>query len=200
VRTDRWGEPLGPTLRGRNPGGDHPPEPQYSADGRLYWDGQQWQPLPEATKPTPQRIGGILILAGAAAVLAAPFLPWLEASAPLIGSISRNSISSPDGQILAAVAGVGGLIGLVILVRGPGILMGVLAFLVALVAGEIVLVDYQDMSHRVASISSSGSSIIADVGPGPYLAAIGVLVWASGGLVALFGRRRRGPKRPEVRF
>jgi hypothetical protein len=124
-------------------------------------------------------------------VIVGTFLPWLSASAAFVGTISRDLISSGDGQFLAGVAAVGGLIGLWLLLRGPSVSGGILVLLLAVVAGFILVIDYQDVSQRVANLTAGTSSMIADVGPGPYLSGLGLLVWVIGGLVSLFGSHQR---------
>jgi hypothetical protein len=167
-----------------------PSQPQYSPDGRFYWDGQHWVPSPQA-KTAVSRLAGALVCGGAAGVIVGTFLPWLSASAAFVGTISRDLISSGDGQFLAGVAAVGGLIGLWLLLRGPSVSGGILVLLLAVVAGFILVIDYQDVSQRVANLTAGTSSMIADVGPGPYLSGLGLLVWVIGGLVSLFGSHQR---------
>jgi hypothetical protein len=123
-------------------------------------------------------VGGLATLLGA-------FLPWLQATAPLIGSISNTLISGADGQILAAVSAVAALIGLALVIRGPNLVAGLAVLAAAGIAGWIVVLDYESASQRVANVTSGASSIVANVGPGPYLAAIGIIVWVLGGLIAL---------------
>jgi hypothetical protein len=165
-----------------------PAPPQYSPDGRFYWDGQRWQPMPQAKAAT-SRISGVLVLTGAAAVVIGTFLPWMEASAPFVGTITRDLISSPDGEILAGIGAVGGLLGLLLLLRGPGIVAGALALLVAAGAGYVLTFDYQEVSQTVSGVTGGSVPVIAHVGPGPYLSGLGLVVWILGGLVGLFGRR-----------
>src|SRR5437899_748627 len=144
------------------------PGPQISADGRFYWDGARWAPVPGApANPTPTRLPGALLLSGATLVVVATFLPWLDATAPFVGTISKNLISSGDGQFLAGAAVAAGLLGLTMLVRGPNVAMAVLAILLAALASWIIVVDYQDLSGRVANVTTGEFKIIADVGPGP---------------------------------
>src|SRR5438445_11544471 len=120
--------------------GDPRPEPQISADGRFYWDGTRWAPVPTSpANASPSRLPGALVLAGAGLVLIAPFAPWLEATAPFVGTVSRNLISGVDGQILAGVAFAGALIGLTMLVRGSNLLLVVGAILVVAIASWIIV-------------------------------------------------------------
>jgi hypothetical protein len=174
--------------------GESPEGPRISADGRFYWDGAHWAPIPDApaelTKPNPSRLPGILVLSGAALVLLGAFLPWIDATAPFVGTISRSLVNlGGDGEFLAGGALAGALIGLIMLVRGPNVVLGVLAMLLALLAIWIIVVDYQAMSGRVANLTTTGDiKFIADVGPGPYVAGVGVILWAIGTVVGFVKR------------
>lgn len=170
--------------------------PQISADGRFYWDGARWAPVPDALavepKPGPRRLPGILVLAGAALVLLGAFLPWIDATAPFVGTVSRSLVNlGGDGQFLAGVAVASCLVALVMLIRGPNAALGVLAILLALVASAIIVVDYQEMSKRVAGLTDTTSTfkVLADVGTGPYVAGVGIVVWVVGAVVGFVKRR-----------
>jgi hypothetical protein len=148
-------------------------------------------------KAAPTRLPGILVLTGAAVVLVATFMPWLTATAPFVGTTSRNLIDGGDGQILAGVAVAAGLLGLTMLVRGPNTVMVILVALLAAVASWVIVLDYQEVSGRVANVptAAGGFTIIAEVGPGPYLAGVGVIVWVIGGIVG-FAKRNRPAATP----
>jgi len=128
------------------------------------------------------------------AVVVASFLPWLEATAPFVGTISRSlmALTTSDGPILLGLAVCGGLLGLLLTYRGPSIAVGITVVMVALPAFGIVIYDYIQVSGRVAdvmSISTSTFVVIANIGPGPYVAGLGILVWLIGGLVAILAPR-----------
>jgi hypothetical protein len=165
--------------------------PQLSPDGRFYLDGDRWLPMPGvAAKPGPRRLPGILVLVGATAVVTAAFLPWLDATAPFVGTISRSlvALTTSDGPLLVVFAVIGGLLGLALVVRGPSFALGLTAGLLAFPALGMVIYDYTQVSGRVAAVASTGTSgftVIADVGPGPYIAGLGILVWAIGAFLAI---------------
>jgi hypothetical protein len=146
-----------------------------------------------AAKPRP-RLAGVLVLVGATAVVVAPFLPWLEATAPFVGTISRSlmALTTSDGPLVLGLAACGGLLGLLLTYRGPSIALGITVLVVALPAFGIVIYDFTQVSGRVAEVMSTSTSsfvVIANVGPGPYVAGLGILIWVIGGLVAIMAPR-----------
>jgi hypothetical protein len=113
-------------------------------------------------------------------------LPWREATTPII--------SGPNGQFTAGFVLVdGGIVGLVMLVRGSNILLAVLGILLALVVSFIIVaVDYSQVTNLH---TSSELKLVADIGPGPYLSAVGVIAMVIGSAigsrsVTSWGRRR----------
>jgi hypothetical protein len=165
--------------------------PQLSPDGRFYLDGDRWLPMPGvAAKPSPSRLAGVLVLVGAAMVVIASFLAWLEATAPFVGTISRSLIdlTTSDGPLLVVFGVLGGLLGLALVVRGPSFALGITAALFAFPTLGIVIYDYAQVAGRVANVTATGTStfaVIANVGPGPYVAGLGILVWAIGAFLAI---------------
>ena len=111
-------------------------------------------------------------------------MPWISASA-FIGTVTRDGISSPDGQILAGVAAISALLGVLMLARRVSLVVPLFLALTAAVAMWILAVDYQDLNNRVQGISST-AGIVAEIGPGIYAAALGVVVWAIGAVAGLY--------------
>jgi hypothetical protein len=176
--------------------------PQLSPDGRFYWDGARWVPMPGAsaaplapTKPLPNRLAGGLVTAGGTIAVVGCFLPWISASA-FIGTVTRDGISSPDGQILAGVAAISALLGVLMLARRVSLVVPLFLALTAAGAMWILAVDYQDLNSRVQGVGST-SGVIAEIGPGIYAAALGVIIWAIGAVAGLY--RHPAPK-PVVSF
>jgi hypothetical protein len=75
-----------------------------------------------------------LVLVGAMAVVVALFLPWLEATAPFVGTISRSlvALTTSDSPLVLGLAACGGLLGLLLTYRGPSIALGITVSVVAL--------------------------------------------------------------------
>lgn len=166
-------------------------QPRISEDGRFYWDGQAWKPMPAAQDGTAvSRSSGLLMLGGAALVVVGSFLPWITATAPFVGTVSRSLMDGgSDGVILDTLAGVVLFMGLAMTLRGPTRLGGGLAILTLILVTGIVVFDYSDMQSRVSNATSESNLIIASVGAGPYASGIGVLVAAIGSVMALLSRR-----------
>jgi hypothetical protein len=141
---------------------------------------------PQGSHLTLRRSASCLILAGAVAVVIGTLLPWLEGHARpkglLPGPFALSLILVPDGKTVAAAAGAAGLIGIALLLRRFVLVAGIAVLVPAAIAGRIAAVYYFDLGRYVANVPSL---FAASVGPGPYLTAIGLLVWVFGGLVAI---------------
>jgi hypothetical protein len=139
--------------------------------------------------PVPNRIAGSMVVAGGAIAIVGCFLPWISASA-LFLTVTRDGISSPDGQVIAGLAVFSCLFGVLMLARRVGVVVPIVLVLTAGLALWAVVLDYQDLSSRVASLSSDSSStipIVAQIGAGIYATGLGIAVWAFG---AIYGFRR----------
>ena len=147
-------------------------------------------PVPP-TKVLPNRLAGGLVTAGGAIAVVGCFLPWISASA-FIGTVTRDGISTPDGQILALVSAISALLGVLMFARRVSLVVPVLLLLTAGLGAWVVVVDYQDLSGRVRGLGST-SLIVAQIGPGLYAAGLGVIIWAIGALTGL--RRQPVPQR-----
>lgn len=166
-----------------------PPPPKVSDDGKFYWDGERWVPMPEASavaavvpaKPLPNRTAAGLVIVGASMAVIGTFLPWLTMTAPFVGTITRDAISSPDGEFIAVAGTVGALLGVAMWARRVGLVVPIVLLIAAAISMWAVVVDYQDISGRVESVNST--SIVAEVGVGVYLTGLGVVIWAIGALV-----------------
>jgi len=82
------------------------------------------------------------------------------------------------------------LIGLALAIRGPNRAAGLAVAVAAAISGWIVATDYAAASDRVAGLTSASISIVGSVGPGPYLAAIGVVISAVGSVMAILSKKR----------
>jgi hypothetical protein len=170
-----------------------PPPPKVSDDGKFYWDGERWVPMPDEpavqpSKPLPNRVGAGLVIAGAAMAVIGCFLPWISATAPFIGTVTRDAISSPDGQVIAGIAAVSALVGVIAWVRRVGLVVPIVLLVAAAIDMWAFVIDYQDISGRVQSLSGN-NLIVAEVGVGVYLTGLGVVVWAVGAVVSFRQKR-----------
>lgn len=164
--------------------------PQVSADGRFYWDGQAWKPMPAPHSDSVNRIPGLVVLAGAAAIVLGPFLPWLTASAPFVGTITRSLMDDggSDGPFLLIIGGIILIIGGAMAVQGPVTWAGAIQILLLVLVAAVVIFDYNDVHNRVTNATSASNLIIASVGPGPYVAGFGIVTAAIGSAMAFLGR------------
>lgn len=125
--------------------------------------------------------GGLLLVVGS-------LLPWITATAPLIGTISRSGVS--DGQsdgvftliVGAAAATVGGLTLLRVTDTKTA---GWLLLIAALVGGGIGVVDFADVTSRISDMQAESDLVIGSIGMGLWVVLLGALVLAAGAIVAL---------------
>ena len=130
-----------------------------------------------------RRLPGVLVLGGVVVFVASTFLPWSGGTQP------------PISVALAVVALVlGGIVGLVMLVRRSEIL--------AAVAGVLLIV----VCFSLYTSGELDRLIKQDVGPGPYLAAVGVIsiligsvIWLARPRVAAATTPERAGQKVEVR-
>jgi hypothetical protein len=147
-------------------------------------------PVP-STKALPNRLAGGLVTAGGAIAVIGCFMPWLSASA-FGGTVTKDGISNPDGQILAGLAVVSTLLGVLMLARRISLVVPVVLLLTAAIGMWVVVIDYQDLNGRVQGLSST-TLIVAQIGPGIYAAGLGVIIWVIGALAGF--RREPAAKR-----
>jgi hypothetical protein len=150
-------------------------------------------------KPLPNRLAGGLVIVGSSIAVVGCFLPWISATA-FIGTVTRDGISTQDGEIIAGVATISALLGVVMLVRRVSLVVPLFLALTAAGAMWALAADYQDFNSRVASVGST-AGVVAEIGPGIYAAALGVVIWAIGAVAGLYRHpvpRRVVPEGPYV--
>jgi hypothetical protein len=139
---------------------------------------------------SPSKLPGLLFLAGAGTVMASTFLPWRQATTPII--------SVPGGQFLAGFAlVVGGFVGLAMLARGSNMLAAVVGFVGALFVVFNIAVDYGVVENIFTSrdpeivevVAQGRLHLMADTGPGPYLSVVGAITMLIGSVIGLAKRR-----------
>jgi hypothetical protein len=130
---------------------------------------------PETTaEASPQRLGSmtgadLAIIGGAALLLAAPFFPFLSATAALVGSISRSGVEITSGEALV-ISAVGAVAGFVAL-RSFGRPKGRAPLLLGLVGLGLSVYYYLQVDERVQSIDSEVG--FASIGAGIWMALAG---------------------------
>jgi hypothetical protein len=125
-----------------------------------------------------------MVLAGGVITIVGCFLPWISASA-LFVTLSRDGISSSDGQIIAGLATFSALFGILMLARRVGLVVPIIVLLMAAVALWAVILDYGDLNSRITDLANTSNStvtVVAQIGPGIYAAGLGIIVWGLGAL------------------
>lgn len=126
----------------------------------------------------------VAVLGGATLLIAAPFFPFLSATAAFVGSVSRSGVEITSGEalVLAAVGVIAGLLGL----RSLGKAKGRVPVLVGLVGLGLSIYYYVQIDERVRDI---GTDIgFASIGAGIWMALAGSALIAVGAIAA--NRRR----------
>jgi hypothetical protein len=124
------------------------------------------------------KAGPVVALVGAGFAILGALMPW-GTIASAFGSASIAGMEG-DGKITAALAvGVGLIAGIRLLGASRGRAWAILSAIGGILVAGIALVDYTNVSERVASV---GPYVHAAVGSGLYISALGGLVM----LVALF--------------
>jgi hypothetical protein len=139
------------------------------------------------------RISGALVIGGAALATIGCFLPWISEVPPPIDTVTRDVFLSAqhaplpgvDGMVITALALVSALLGVLLLTGHRQRSAVVAASLLAVIAGVTVVADYLDIDGSVQTLRST-YFFIAQVGPGVYLTAVGVVIWGIGALTNLW--------------
>ena len=124
-------------------------------------------------------LGGLLLCLGS-------FLPWLTATAPFVGTISRSGMDGGGDGILTLALGC---ITILIAVAGftkPKRLQ--LSIVTGVVAGIVAAFAYVQVQDRIASVQATAgeaaSMIVASVGAGIWTVIIGAVLTVVGGVLA----------------
>jgi len=88
-------------------------------------------------------------------------------------------------MVITALALVSALLGVLLLTGHRQRSAVVAASLLAVIAGVTVVADYLDIDGSVQTLRST-YFFIAQVGPGVYLTAVGVVIWGIGALTNLW--------------
>jgi hypothetical protein len=144
--------------------------------------------------------GAVLVILGGLLIAIGSFLPWLTATAPFVGTISRSGLEGGGDGIFTLVAGVLTIavgVGRLTLSTMPGPLQGS-AVLTGLIAGGVMAANYSDLGGRVDRFSAqSGNVGTAGIGVGFWTIIVGAAFAVIGGLAI---RRRpvtsRSPTQP----
>lgn len=146
----------------------------------------------QVASPAFKADGSVLALLGGLALIVGSFLPWITATAPLVGSISKSGMDDGGDGTITLVLGIA--VAALCLVRLLGantsMASAVLILLAGIGAAFIGFIDLADIQERVSSATEISSSISASAGAGLWAVIIGAIVSALGGLLLLVSRPR----------
>lgn len=128
------------------------------------------EPVKAEVDPKTLAVPAWIAIAAGAAMMLGSFLPWLTATAPLIGSFTKSGVDGGgDGVITLALGAVIAALGLAMLkgstdnrVRGVVAPAGVLGLV-------LTVYEANSVNERIASVTADTDLIVASVGSGLYL-------------------------------
>jgi hypothetical protein len=165
-----------------------PSEPSHPTGWWLASDGKWYPPqgnLPPPPAPPSSDIPAVAwaMLVGAGLLIVGSFLPWLKATAPLVGTLTKSGTEGSDGWI---TFGIGVVVAIqaaqVIQKRSATRRMAVELVLVALLVGGIAFYEFRDISHRFADIKAQTDLVTTSYGVGLYCIVAAAVALLVGGL------------------
>ena len=123
--------------------------------------------------------GQLLLVLGGLALIIGALLPWATLTSFLVGSFSRAGYEG-DGIITGGI-GILLLFGGLLVKGKPGKLYSLAGSFFALIAGLILVSDFSNVSGIVRDMDAE-ESMMASIGPGLYLSALGAVLALVGGL------------------
>jgi hypothetical protein len=139
---------------------------------------------PALATPRPVAWGGIVILIAAGLAILGSFLPWISATAALIGTLSRSGLDNGgDGRITIGLGILIALFGVALLLRsGKARIARVGTVVCAIALGYTAWIDIQDVNNRIASLDS-GNTAIGSLGMGLIIVAFAAVLAFVGALI-----------------
>lgn len=148
-------------------------------------------PIPSSSPPAGRRgvtapnsqtsAPGVIGLLGGIGLVIGAFLPWVTATAPFVGTITRSGMDGGDGIFFIVMGVVAGLVGLSA-IQGGSSPRRTLLVLVGVAAGALTAYEWSDVNSRVASATAESSMITASVGGGLILLALSSVAVVVSGL------------------
>lgn len=157
-----------------------PPAPVLSPDGRLFWDGAHWQPLPAAGAAPAGRTAGLVVLAGSGAVAVGTLLPYATATGAFGISLSRAGVQT-DGIFVLLTVVLPIILAAANLVRRPPNVGAVGFTLIGGISQAVVLFL---VWMEIAGSGAGLTDIVVEVGIGVYVSGIGAITTIVGALMA----------------
>lgn len=127
-------------------------------------------------------VGAYVMIGGGAALVVGAFMPWIEAVAPLIGSVSKSGTDGGGDGWFAVAAGVGAIVLGLLAMTGsrPAAPIGII---VGGLAAILMVVEIGDIHDRIEAVK--GGPFSADYGSGLILCLVGAIGVFGGSLFAL---------------
>jgi hypothetical protein len=134
-----------------------------------------------------------LTLGGGVGLIVGSFLPWVTATAVLIGTFSVSGMQG-DGVLTLGAGLVVAVVGALGVTRGVGVGGIVTAFVALALAGVVGYIDFNNVSEGVAE-ANTASFGFASVGVGLWLVMASVVIGFVGASGLVDKRRRKTPTR-----
>lgn len=147
-----------------------PPPPPPSPPARLVRN-------PVVPGATMTGLGGLLIILGS-------FLPWLTATAPFVGTITRNGMEGGDGIITLILGVITILIGVSQLTatRLPTLLQRS-SIATGVITGIVAAFNYLEVQRRIEDANEQTELVAASVGSGIWTLVVGAVLAIVGGVL-----------------
>lgn len=156
---------------------------QRSPDGRWWWDGAVWQPMPTVAKSGYRAAAGWMALSAAASLVLGDVAPW--ATIFLAGTrISRSLIEGLDGWLLLLAPLLATVAGVRLLLNKGGVANWFALGIAALVTAGIAWMD------GGASRTLQAEGYESSMGIGPMLLGFGVLLLLAALVAAILADSR----------
>lgn len=130
----------------------------------------------------------IALILGGALIAGGSLLPWVQATAAFVGSVSRSGIDGGGDGVITLIAGiVVAVVGLFAMVQPGQEGIFALGAIGGLVAGGIAILSHNEATDRVAQFSATAGDLgTATVGAGLWVVGAGAAVALVAGAVGLF--------------
>jgi hypothetical protein len=127
-----------------------------------------------------------MLLVAAGLVVVGSFLPWVKATAVLVGTLTKSGTEGGDGWIAIALVVPLGIFGIRRLSTTASRVPGLVALAFTAVLGALVIYEIADASHKVADVNNAiGGYGHAEVGVGLWMVLVGAITAVVGSLIAI---------------
>lgn len=131
----------------------------------------------------PSTVADKIVFAAAAGLAVGAFLPWVKATAPLIGTLTKSGMDGGDGVFLLVGALVLAALAWAINSNGATSTRAYGIVVISGLALALVIYEISDVNNKIEDIGSD--LVVASVGAGLYLSAVAAVTGIIGGLMAV---------------